>query len=753
MNIWKASVATVVVIVLWWTAELAWVLGSGAYVVAHSGVAPLGAAALTLGLFALVAALAVGGIAALVDRVAGGNVWRRALGAEVMRSPRAVGSVFAALTASAVFLGVSYAVGYRLVLDLARPDFTAVALAGSHLVLAVGAVALFALLRIALARPVRWMAALPVLGWPLQSAWRVLAAVLLACAAAAGAWLTGHPDLLPYLPWEKVVPAAVAVTVGPPLAVLLLRAARRHPRRARVAAVAALGVWLAVSTYGALALSRDGRGLALFEEDLMASALGTRILNLATDFDRDGHRPVLGGGDCAPFDPRIHPGAVDIPDDGVDQDCDGRDLTVAGLVKGWGTWDHAVPERQPKRPPIVLVTVEALAARRIHAFGYPRETTPHLDALFKEGVLFENAFSHGPSTRLSFPALFTGRWLTDVRRRLEGKPPYPVEPGNDLMAEVLARAGYRTAAVVPDAYFTSERWPGIDRGFERVELVERAPKQGHLAREVNDRALRVIDASKRGKPLFLWVHHWDTHPPHATPEGGMSFGDSVVDRYDAELRHMDASLGALVHGVRERLGPETIVVITGDHGVAHDAPRHAGRHYGFDLHTVTLHVPLLWLGPHFVPRRIAHPCSHLDILPTLANLLRLHAPLRFRGESLVPELFGERASRPAFVFHQFFLPDDAWRGQDPLRMVSVRTPEHQMVLDRRSGRAFLWNWATDYLEEHDLAGSDDPELQAVARTLEQLLSAFVYEVATAGNQALGPRIDDVQPRKPPRQHP
>jgi hypothetical protein len=51
-------------------------------------------------------------------------------------------------------------------------------------------------------RPVRWMATLPVLGWPLRSAWRVLAAVFLACAAAVGAWLAGHPDLLPYLPWE-----------------------------------------------------------------------------------------------------------------------------------------------------------------------------------------------------------------------------------------------------------------------------------------------------------------------------------------------------------------------------------------------------------------------------------------------------------------------------------------------------------------------------------------------------------------------
>jgi arylsulfatase A-like enzyme len=501
--------------------------------------------------------------------------------------------------------------------------------------------------------------------------------------------------------------------------------------------VAAL--WLGVGAYGAAGLSDDGEGYALFEERLTPSALGITLVTWITDVDRDGHRPVLGGNDCAPFDPSIHPGAVDIPGDGIDQDCDGRDLTVDDLVQGWGRWDHSVPASVPHRPPIVLITVEALAARRMHALGYHRETTPHLDALIDRGVLFENGFSHGPSTRLSFPSLFTGLWSSDIRRRLEGKPPYPIEPNNHMMAEILRDAGYRTAAVVPVPYFTPEKWEGIDQGFEALHRVTPQVKHAHVARKVNDLAVRAMDAAGGDAPFFLWVHHYDTHPPHRQPEGVASFGDEVADKFDAELLHVDAHLGELVERAYERLGPDTLVIITGDHGISHRKPRHVRRHYGYDLHTTTLHVPILFLAPYLKPRRITTPATHLEVLPTLANLLRLDALYRFRGESLLPELLGRPATRPSFVFHQFLLPDDAWRGEDPLRMVAVRTPDHHMVLNRRNGRRHLWHWPVDHDELDDLMASDDPTVEETAAMLEQLLSAFVFEATGAAKRHLGER--------------
>lgn len=729
-----ATLATATVIAVWWGTELAWGLASGAYDPTMAAGVPLAVAVFTAGLFALVASAAVGGVAALVAHVGGEALAARfAQLGTVARSSQAVSATIAALLSALVFLGLSFRVGMWLVLDLARPDFTAVALAGANLLIALGAAGVHVLARHGIEPGVRAMSTRPVLGWPWRSVWRVAGLALAVVATAVAVWLVRHRELLPYLPWEGVVPGLVALVIGPLLAVLLLRAARRRPSAMRWAGSVIAVAWIATGTYGQLQVSDVPRGHALFEKHLGASSIGTTMVRRSTDFDGDGYSVLLGGGDCAPFDPNINPGAIDVPEDGIDQDCDGQDLTVSGLVGGWGRWDHFVPPELPKRPPIVLITAEALAARRMHSLGYSRETTPHLDALVETGVFFENAFSFGPSTRLSFPSLFTGLWATDVERRLEGKPPYPIEPDNTMLAEVLRSAGYQTAAVVPAPYFTSEKWEGIDQGFERVERVPRPSRSSHVARQVNERAIEVLDARSPRKPPFLWVHHWDTHPPHRQPDEGRSFGGSPEDKYDAELRHLDAHLNDLVEAVFERL-PGAVVIITGDHGIAYDRPRHARRHYGFDLHTVTLHVPVLWLGPTFEPRRIAEPSSHLDLLPTLANLLRLEEPYRFRGESLVPELFGRHRARSQYLFHQFLLLDDEWRGKDPLRFVSVRTPEHHMILDRRNGRASLWNWESDYFEQDDLMGSDDPEVRKVAQTLEQLLSAFVRESSRDGGR-------------------
>ncbi|MFW5876510.1 MAG: sulfatase-like hydrolase/transferase, partial [Myxococcota bacterium] len=686
------------------------------------------------GLFALVASAVVGGVAALVAHVGGEALAARfARLGSLARSPRAVSATLAGLVSALAFLGVSFRVGMWIVLDLARPDFTAAALAGANLLIALGAAGLHVLVQHGIEPGVRAVSTRSILGWLFRSVWRVAGLAFAVVATAVAAWLVRHRELLPYLPWERVAPALVAVVVGPLLAVLFLRVARRRPSTMRWAVSIVAGAWIATGAYGLLQMSDVPRGHALFEKHLGASSIGTTMVRRSTDVDGDGYSAFLGGGDCAPFDATIHPGAIDVPEDGIDQDCDGQDLTVSGLVGGWGRWDHFVPPEVPKRPPIVLITAEALAARRMHSLGYSRETTPHLDALVETGVFFENAFSFGPSTRLSFPSLFTGLWATDVERRSEGKPPYPIASDNTMLAEVLRSAGYQTASVVPAPYFTSEKWEGIDQGFERVERVPRPSRGSHVAREVNERAIEVLDGASPRKPPFLWVHHWDTHPPHRQPDEGPSFGDSPEDKYDAELRHLDAHLNDLVEAVFQRL-PDAVVIITGDHGIAYDRPRHARRHYGFDLHTVTLHVPLLWLGRAFEPRRIEEPTSHLDLLPTLANLLRVDQEYRFRGESLVPELFGRHRARSQYVFHQFLLLDDEWRGKDPLRFVSVRTPAHHMILNRRNGRASLWNWENDYFERDDLAGSDDPEVRKVARTLEQLLSAFVRESSREGRR-------------------
>ena len=123
---------------------------------------------------------------------------------------------------------------------------------------------------------------------------------------------------------------------------------------------------------------------------------------------------MFGGGDCAPFDRTISPSAVDVPNNGRDEDCDGADLDAKRLSVELRR-DWPVPSEFPKRPPIVLITIDTFAASRMHALGNKRVVTPAIDAFAKRSALFRYAFAEGPSTRLSFPALFTSRWDSQIR--------------------------------------------------------------------------------------------------------------------------------------------------------------------------------------------------------------------------------------------------------------------------------------------------------------------------------------------------
>jgi hypothetical protein len=107
----------------------------------------------------------------------------------------------------------------------------------------------------------------------------------------------------------------------------------------------------------------------------LSGRLGHAAWTLALDFDRDGQINVPGGGDCAPFDAR------------------------RGL---------------PYRPTVVLVTIDALGAPRLKALGSPTSLMPHLDELATRSMLFTHAFSQGPSTRLSFPSMFTSHWDSEL---------------------------------------------------------------------------------------------------------------------------------------------------------------------------------------------------------------------------------------------------------------------------------------------------------------------------------------------------
>ncbi len=418
------------------------------------------------------------------------------------------------------------------------------------------------------------------------------------------------------------------------------------------------------------------------------------------DRDGDGFTTLFGGNDCAPRDPAIHPGAVDIPYNDVDEDCSGADLKFDAKPPT-RRWDHPLPEGVPKRPHIILLSVDALNPNHLGFNGYDRPVSPHLDALAKRSVRFENAYAQGPSTRLSIPSLFTSLYDPQIKRSKHGRIPLAVLPNNLTIAEILQKAGYSTIAVVPSTYFTG--WSGITQGFRVIDDTAAKVKGPHTSQAVSDAVIERLDLAKeQEQPVFLWAHYYDPHGPFDQPPNATVFGKSSKDVYDAEIQHTDEHMGRVITWIDENLPPkERLLIVTADHGESFD-PRHAVKHHGYDLHTDVLHVPLLFQMPAFAPRTVQGAVSLLDIAPTLVNLARVDGDFAFEGTSLVPAMVRGEGLEDRVTFHTFYLPELVKKDKDPLRIVSARTERHNLIHDRETGVYSLYDFVADRGENNNL---------------------------------------------------
>jgi arylsulfatase A-like enzyme len=416
----------------------------------------------------------------------------------------------------------------------------------------------------------------------------------------------------------------------------------------------------------------------------------------------------------------------------------------------------------PERPNLVLVVLDTLRADRTSAYGYGKETTPHLAALAARGALFEELQSTASWTWPSTASILTG--LYPFEHGVEDAKRSFLSETLDTLPEALQRAGLTTAAwsgsplIVPDK--------GFGQGFEFFD----ASREGRLRRSdlVVPAALEWL-GTLGGTRFFLYLHLMEPHAPFVPlPEGRRLFASEVPADYDptrvlahnwelmAEGFGPDGSprteaivppeeqrwISALYDGCvwsadhwlglvlarLEELGltGATIVAVTSDHG--EELFEHGLVSHGNTLRRALVRVPLVLAGPG-VPRaeRLAAPLSSVALAPTLARLTG--AELRGLPGSL--DLFAPSGDRPLF----FSTRQGWWNGwaQQPLfglrRGTSVLhlAPEAAPWGARTRpgpGEARLYDLARDPDEAHDLAQEQPERARALRDELEQLLRSF-----------------------------
>ncbi|MBW2733604.1 MAG: sulfatase-like hydrolase/transferase, partial [Deltaproteobacteria bacterium] len=296
-----------------------------------------------------------------------------------------------------------------------------------------------------------------------------------------------------------------------------------------------------------------------------------RLWRSILDFDKDGFSPFLGGGDCNDLSDRVHPLAFDLPENGIDEDCDGVDLSIKEIARVKRFWQEkrwlSKPNLSQKlhNKNILLITVDALRAD--HLSKQSTHSLSHLSAFLAESFDFSYAFAAASSTRLSLPILHTSRLIPSH------------SPSSSTLAQKLLGLGYRTHHVgqaLPISFTAAQRLefhPPFDlrRGFASLDLVEPLTHgdgvtRGHRDREVINRLIPWLAQRAAKKKFFAWVHLFDLH---GWKDAKYPRAQNARTRYALAAAKSLSLVDDLLSNLK-RLGlyRQTIVLLSADHGEA-----------------------------------------------------------------------------------------------------------------------------------------------------------------------------------------
>ncbi len=394
--------------------------------------------------------------------------------------------------------------------------------------------------------------------------------------------------------------------------------------------------------------------------------------------------------------------------------------------------------------PILLVTLDTTRADHFSLFGYERDTTPFLEELARESVVFDAALAQSSWTLPSMLSLFSGLDTPALgvhdgvrpapRGRRGGVAGVEVErfsESHPTLTEALQKAGYETAGISTNGHLIERQ--GFSQGFDRFDETSCMWGTAACAFEV---ALAELERFESERHL-LWVHLFDPHfdkagaPPIYRPPAGYGemFGDeelpdpvaSTKRDYDRKLRATDDSIRRFFAAAAERVDLDRyLVVLVGDHGEEFDEKGRWG--HSKSVTNALVRVPLMIRLPAGAEggRRIDDPVRLIDVAPTILDLIGLEAPEEFHGTSLAAALEGGRVRVPSVY-------GETRRSERSLHYWLDAERRLKLVEDRVQGRRWLFDFERDPDEEHDLAAQHPEIVAELAARLDALLEALDLE--------------------------
>lgn len=413
------------------------------------------------------------------------------------------------------------------------------------------------------------------------------------------------------------------------------------------------------------------------------------------------------------------------------------------------------------KPNIILIIVDALRCGHLGCYGYQRNTSPNMDRIAGEGIIFNRAYAQSNSTLPATTTLFTSLYPTS-HNVLSGKEVLSKE--SKTLIEDLRVAGYRTSGFSSNPFFWGnfglrrdfisfyfgqsnficKLWPSIIGEILRRLFM---PTDEHLTRQ----AVSWIKWNKSQK-FFIYMHYMATHAPYRIPEAyekiyvkeeipdrvdfphkrflrnieiNSAQKKNLIDRYDGAIRFVDDQIGKLFDILQSlNVEEDTLLIITGDHGEAFG--EHGDWTHGYTLYQETIKIPLIIWYPKVrcSQTRSNELAGLIDIKPTILNIVGIKQREIYQGKALISQtrkkgdLYRQKGSREE-IFSE---------GRSNLRCIITST-NWKLISDKVKGKIELYNLEQDPEEKHNVFNLY-PE---VARNLEEGLTSKFEEFK---NQAL-----------------
>jgi arylsulfatase A-like enzyme len=306
---------------------------------------------------------------------------------------------------------------------------------------------------------------------------------------------------------------------------------------------------------------------------------------------------------------------------------------------------------------VFIIAVDTLRADHLGCYGYPRETSPNIDAFALEGVLFENCYTPSPLTTPAFASM-----LTSLPPHKHGAKRNGLSIFDKIVTLplLLKAEGYTSGAFVTN-WTLGKKLTHLDRGFDIYSDVFTKKRWYGLfntegeADKVNARAIKWMYQNRQEK-VFMWVHYTEPHEPYVYHEKYDKGYDQVkpeyypagssykkIKRYDTEVGFVDFHVGELIQKIKEYgLYDESLIIFLADHGESLGEHKYYG--HGQRLYNSGLHVPLVVKlpGSRAKDTRVDRVVSLMDVAPTILSLLGIPALEEMEGEDLFAAEHPER---------------------------------------------------------------------------------------------------------------